>query len=433
MLPVRRALLFLFPLAILLSNAVKIPLGGTSLSLSFPFTAAAALLLLITTLAGERRPTLYLPAALPLLGYLVVAIVSALKSSSGSAMSFGNAGAVPYLLFSLVCFLSFLNLIRDRGDLEASVAGLLAAGLIQVSLGLFAFLAHGATGKDLGTATLIDNKPAFAQFMLPVVLLALAKLRTTGLARPFWLVIMPAAAMLFLVVISRAAILGLVGAAALLYGRTARFWVTGGLVVGAAIALVVWKPEMFSETLYYSLRSFDIRFVMAHPEIPEVTSFYLRAAIFLLGFRLLMKSPLWGIGPGTFGERISNLPKPPFIGPNETLTNKAESGYFNALVESGFLGVLLLVIFFGTVAIHLLKTARRIVNPEDRALQEALSLSAVSLFLMNFAQESFTTTFSWWLLALALAGARVLGGHVAETRATERRAPAAGRVAPCGC
>ncbi|MCA9752876.1 MAG: hypothetical protein KC591_11845, partial [Gemmatimonadetes bacterium] len=182
--PVRRALLFLFPLAILLSNAVKIPLGGTSLSLSFPFTAAAALLLLITTLAGERRPTLYLPAALPLLGYLVVAIVSALKSSSGSAMSFGNAGAVPYLLFSLVCFLSFLNLIRDRGDLEASVAGLLAAGLIQVSLGLFAFLAHGATGKDLGTATLIDNKPAFAQFMLPVVLLALAKLRTTGLARP---------------------------------------------------------------------------------------------------------------------------------------------------------------------------------------------------------------------------------------------------------
>ena len=429
--PIRRALLFLFPLSILLSNVVRVG----SLSLSFPFTIAAALILFLMMMSGERRPTVYLPAALPLLGFLVIAGVSALRSPSGGAMSFANAGAIPYLLVSLLCFVAFLNLIRDREDLELSVAGLLAGGLIQVAFGAIVFVTQGVTGKELGTATLIDNKPAFAQFMLPVVLLAWAKLRTAGLSRPFWFALMPAAAFLFLIVISRAAILGLVGAGALLYGRTVRFWATGVVIGGGAALLVMTNPGMFSETLYYSLRSFDIRFVLEHPEIPEITSFYLRAAIFLLGVRLLMGSPLLGIGPGTFGERISSLPKPPFVGPNETLTDKAESGYFNALVETGFLGLLFVFLFFGALTVHLLEAARRVVDPGARALQEALTLSAVSLVLMNFAQESFTTTFSWWLLAVALAGARIL--------APERRpsaGPASGPVAdagkeatPCGC
>lgn len=408
MTPVRRLVLFLFPIAVLLSNAVKIPLGATSLSLSFPFIGLALLVLLLTTLAGERKPTIYLPAALPLLGFLAIATISALRSSSGSALSFGNAGAMPYLLFSMACFLGFLNLIRDREDLEASIAGLLAAGLVQVASGAFAFVVLGATGKELGSATLIDNKPAFAQFMLPVMLLAAAKLRTTQLARPFWLMILPIAALLFFLVISRAAILGLVGALVLLYGRTRRFWTIGGTFVGAAVLLVALKPELFSETLYYSLRSFDINFVLENPHIPEVTSFYLRAAIFLLGYQLLMGSPLWGIGPGTFAERISNLPRPIWIGPNETLTDKAESGYFNALVETGFLGLFFVVTFFAALAVHLLKACRRSMDREARATMEALALGAISLFLMNFAQESFTTTFSWWFLALALAGARVL-------------------------
>jgi O-antigen ligase len=436
--PVRRTLLFLFPLSILLSNVVKVG----ALSLSFPFTAASILVLFLMTMTGERRPTVYLPAALPLLGFLVVAGVSALRSSSGTALSFGNAGAIPYLLFSLLCFVSFLNLIRDREDLELSIAGLLAGGLVQVAYGAVVFVTQGATGKDLGTATLIDNKPAFAQFMLPVVLLAWAKLRTSGLARPFWLVLGPAAAFLFFAVISRAAILGLVGAAALLYGRTFRFWAVGAMLAGGAALLVVTQPQLFSETLYYSLRSFDIRFVLEHPEIPEVTSFYLRAAIFLLGFRLLLGSPLWGIGPGTFGERISGLPKPPFVGPNETLTDKAESGYFNVLVETGFLGLLFVMLFFGALTVHLLKAARRTVDRDARALQEALTLSAISLFLMNFAQESFTTTFSWWLLAVALAGARILPpaagpANAARPAAAVRTAPAGdgpagGEATPCG-
>ena len=91
------------------------------------------------------------------------------------------------------------------------------------------------------------------------------------------------------------------------------------------------------------------------------------------------------------------------------------------------LGELFVFLFFGTLSVHLLKAARRIVDPEARALQEALSLSAVSLVLMNFAQESFSTTFSWWLLAVALAGARIL----APERRT-RSVPAAGSVPVAG-
>ena len=179
--PVRRFLLFVFPLSILLSNVVKIPLGETELSLSFPFTGIALFILFLATMAGERRPTLYLPAAVPLLAFLAVAAISALRSSSSTALALGNAGAVPYLIFSALCFVAFLNLIRDREELELSVGGLLAAGLVQVLYGTFVFVTQGATGKDLGSATLIDNKPAFAQFMLPVLLLAGARLRTSGL------------------------------------------------------------------------------------------------------------------------------------------------------------------------------------------------------------------------------------------------------------
>lgn len=130
------------------------------------------------------------------------------------------------------------------------------------------------------------------------------------------------------------------------------------------------------------------------------------------GFNALKKSPIFGIGPGNFGDVV----KGEYYG--EPISFKHhENFYITLLVESGIVGFLVFMLLIFYIMRTIWAAKKRETDRKQKALYSAILLSivnylAMSLFLDSFSYFQIGILF-WLLIALAFAliGQRMKSGY----------------------
>ena len=132
-----------------------------------------------------------------------------------------------------------------------------------------------------------------------------------------------------------------------------------------------------------------------------------RMSYHAIGLDLLLDHPLFGIGLGNFPEFYLNFEYRWIDG--RTFTPRVLHNLFlSVFVETGLIGGSL---FLGIVATSLYPAVKRLkttVEPQERALLEAILASTMVLLLVAVTLPALYNKYIWALLGLSLASARIL-------------------------
>lgn len=430
-----------WPWTVWLLPAAALPLAG-SLRLG-PVTATevllglAALVWLLSGAARRRLRTLHHPLLAPLLVYIGLLVLSLWR-----APNLGEAAkeVVKWVEFAVV--LCLLPPMVARAGAKWLAAALLAAALGQALLGLYQFIFQigpdwfVVLGRFMRASGSFRQPNPFAGYLgltLPVAAaLSLWGIHTlaTGHRTPSvaaWAAVYglatAAIAAGLLASWSRGAWLGALVAALvvlLAFSRQTALWVTA-----AALALLVaallgalnpgWIPAALTDRLQDLPAYFGLAHVLDQPVTDENFAVLERLAHWVAALRMFALAPWLGVGPGNY-ETLYPLVRLPIW---EEPLGHAHNIYLNVLAETGLVGLAGFLLFWGSAAAWVGRSARRTAQMTlQDSWRQALAAGILGILAHLAVHSVFDNLFvqgiylhlAFWFAALAAAQAPAAAG-----------------------
>lgn len=394
----------------------SLDVGGVTLR----FNQLAAVILILVTLLSivfDRRRIQPYPALWPLLGFLIL-----IMWTTPSAPNVLRAASVfVFILLMVVTSLAIPQVLTEKRQLRqlgtllvVVVAFLALFGLFQFfgdMIGLpesITFIKEGYGREVFGFPRVhaFSNEPLyFANFLFaPIgVIVGLLLTRQDVLPRTWLLTSLGGALLVFLLSLSRGAFLAAVPfVLVLVFFFLRRFFslanIAAALVGLALVGATVWgilglvDPEARE------------RFV-GHATLQDVLvtregeSAFGRLTTFERAIEIWGRSPIFGVGLGNYGPSVA---QDPLVAP-ETGWDIVNNQYLESLAETGVVGLLLLLIFWGGVVVRSFLAFFKTRDLLVRALLGGLTAA----FVATLVQYNFFSTLYimhiWVLIGLLVA------------------------------
>lgn len=378
--------------------AATIPFGDALSVASSPFASASSLiglllgLGLVAQLATSRATTRRLtpPVALWLL-FLALALATSLWTIDPGETISDLAVLTSLVLIFLIGAVSAV----DGTAIRRTESALIVGGVLVVVYGVLQLTLTGGFGSAPGASV---EETRFGDDMIGPNILAVTLLMPLALAlhrafnpriagRPFLYVLTVGVLLAgILMTGSRTGTLGaglVVVALMVTSPPRARSRLAATLLAGAVVATGVWVYHPFG----LATRTF---------ESPTSTSG--RFDIWEVGFAACQHYCGWGAGWGTFPrvytETLASVPAARVLGSSDTGAYEAHNVWLLALIETGFLGALLLTLALGASTLQALRLPARSRAP---AVAMMVGLIAGLMFLSSIEFKIF------WLVVLLVA------------------------------
>lgn len=370
-------------------------------ALALPLASLTALAALAT--AGLRR-TVWSRSFAAGVGLLVLTTVAAIP---GSPVRLIGLAHVVMLGAYLLILLAAANSVRDAGDLEL-VIGVLMATLVLQSLVYFVQSLAGATFTPSGEwieqsdsgpgrygGTVGTRPAAFSSFLLPLVLVALARLLTSTEPGVWWRYGAPA----------------VLGSAALILTYTRASW--GALLLGLAYlaAAAARRRLLVRARAWMLLAALTVLLAALSPWILRRASDDHRAALderralIEMALRVIRAHPWTGVGPGAYPFAFRDYLTPELA---DRWLFVVHNVYVLRAAETGLPGLAALLLFLW--ASFRIAGPDRMVNPAARSLAlgwRAGLLALASEMLWDVSLGPAATGLLWFLCGLMPAAARI--------------------------
>lgn len=393
--------------------------------------------------AGRRLVSTPLDVALP--AFIVACLLSALVNGVGPKPT---VYGIRIILRYAILFYAIANGGFSRRDIKYMVGAYLAAAAIQIAVGLAQVPASGAAkewfmakrevtignvdftkgqnimevGTGLRTAIFgtMENYNGYAIFLTGAWLVAFAMARYrerplgAGSMRIFLVLGLACVVLSF----SRSSLLVLLtGSAVISYLAGSRKWALFvAFVLFSGIGFIIYLgaqfagqelPVLSNNILYRWVREFTPERLVWH----EAGNYRL-FLIFVISVRILSQSPIFGLGPGTFGSALTmssgeGLYEGLGMSADYAEVFAADSNWTTILAQTGLVGLIcFLFVVFGMSA-YSVRTFRRASEPLLKGLCLAqiglTTLMVVAGFFGPFFESRYTSFYYWAISGMVVA------------------------------
>jgi len=428
---------------------------------------AALLLGILVRRAAAGRPFVSTPLDLALPAFVIASLASALVNGVGPQ---ATAYGVRIVLRYAIVFYAIANGGFSRRDIRYIVCAYFAAAAVQIGAGLTQVLTAGAAkewfmatrevtignvsfargqnirgmGEGLYTAIFgtMQNYNGYGMFLAGAWLTAFAMIRSGafGTDTRRLRLLLALGFVCVLLSFSRSSLLVLiVGSIVILYltGRR-RPALALSLFLVAGLGLVFYMgthfagreiPVFSNNMLYRWVREFTPeRFVW------NEAGNYRLFLLFVISVRVLHISPIFGLGPGTFGSALTLTPGEGLyeklgMSPAYAMVFAADSNWTTIMAQTGLVGLFCFFFVATNTAAYSVKVLKRTSDPLLRGLCLAqvglTTLMVLAGFFGPFYESRFTSFYFWVMSGLVVALARSEG--IPSGRGIIRRLLGSGR------
>jgi hypothetical protein len=452
------------PVAVICGLAFYIPIERfVTVGLSdqaFVISQVAGEVVLIALLAGilarrvaSGRRLASTPLDLALMAFVAVCLLSALVNRVGPT---STVYGIRIVLRYAVLFYAIANGGFSRREIKYMIGAYLAAAGVQIGVGLIQALTAGAA-KELFTGThevtigkvgftrgqnvmgagqrlhtvifgTMENYNGYGMFLAGAWLVAFSMLRSRARALGsgrLWAVVVLGFACVVLSFSRSSLLVLIVGSIIVSYMAGYRRWALSlTFLLTAGLALIIYLGTQFSGQELPVLSN-NILYRWVREFTPERLVFreagnYRLFLLFVISVRILSQSPVFGLGPGTFGSALTLLPGQALyarLGMNSeyAVLFAADSNWTTIMAQTGLAGLLL----FGLVVFGMSAYSARVLRRTSDPLLKGVCLAQIGLTVLVVIAgffgpffESRPTSFYYWALGGMVVGlASAEGGH----------------------
>jgi O-antigen ligase/polysaccharide polymerase Wzy-like membrane protein len=409
-------------------NRIRIDVGGLGLQVGHLFVIALAARTVLTRRRGERRAR-WGPTELALIGFIGLQFVASYLNARNKTQSLATAGL---LALGATAYLVITRGVITRERLILAARAAMWSALIGSAGGVLALAAHFLLGTSLGIqfdpsrhSPLVPRGFSFEHDILgsfsgsaAIAFFVLSRESNPVMSRRLCLLGFTLSAASWVVAQARAAWVAVVVVFLLVQilrrprrQRSAALERAGTVLILVAVAAVgvSWGASRIFSPGNSSLVAVGLQHRTGNLLNVQSGSGAARVNEFQTALSDLHRSPLIGLGTNSYGQRHSSQ-----IGPRVTKSAYLGNLYARSLYDSGVIGLLLLVVFLGTILwpSRLLRRSAGDLAPVALAFMFAYWVLAISFA----ATDASFQLWPWILLGLAAAG-RALATAQSRTRA----------------
>jgi len=343
------------------------------------FSLLSIIALLINRLYNQKRITIGSPADLLLLsGYIIFLILSSIVNQVTNTLDYVVLILMKYSIVFLI-----INLIDTRKLLIIYFVGIIAVGTINNIVGIAqVFLGldwYGFGPRAIGFLINPNGMGYLQSQLIPIIFIVMAQTSNRKIRTLLILLFLlcPIAAILSQ---SRGAALATFIVMAGIFLVSIRNYYMFVVILVASILIALFWQEPYTER---------IRNTVERKELLEETRGYLyRAAIVMI-----MEKPIFGVGPGRFGQEYVNTYASRVNSPSRH-SQVPHNGYLEVMTYSGIPGLIFILALIGLWIKRFQSGAKKAKQEGDTSMNQLCRLMIVSImgYLVVAMFETLTET-----------------------------------------